>query len=386
MGHTPYRAWVEINLDSIVNNLNEIKKHIGPDVKINGVIKADGYGHGAVMTAAVLSENSIDMLSVATLDEAIQLRKQKITTPLLVLGYTDIGRIKEVIKNDITVSVFDIDIAKKLSDEAKAKGEIIDVHLKIDTGMNRIGFHFTDEEAIFRAFGLEGLNICGTYTHFSTADEEKREYTDTQYARFTAIIDKLKDKGFNPGICHADNSGGTLLHTEKAMDMVRTGLLLYGLYPSRYSGQSIGMNLKAAMTFKAKIIKVKTIPEGMPVSYGNKFITKCKTRIATIACGYADGYSRSLSGKAHVLIGGKSVPVVGNICMDMCMADITDLDEPVEAGDEAILFNSEITAGDIAALNGTINYEIICRIGMRIPRVYFKNGKVTKVSNYLLQV
>jgi len=386
MENMPGRAWVEINLDSIVNNLNEIRKHLGPNVKINGVIKADGYGHGAVMTAKVLSENDIDMLSVATLDEAIQLREQKITTPLLVLGYTDVGRMKEIVKNDITVSVFDSDIAKKLSDEAKAKGRKIKVHLKIDTGMNRIGFHFTDEEAIFNAYSLEGLDIHGTFTHYSTADEENMDYTNKQYSRFTEMLDKLREKGLNTGICHTNNSGGTLLHAGKAMDMVRTGLFLYGLYPSGHTKQSSTMNLKAAMTFKAKIIKVKTIPAGMPVSYGNRYVTKRETKIATIACGYADGYSRILSGKAHMLIEGENVPVVGNICMDMCMADITGLEKPIKAGDDAILFDGEITAGDIAALNGTINYEIICRIGMRIPRVYLRNGKVTKISNYLLQV
>lgn len=382
----PSRAWVEINLDSIINNLNEIRKHLGPDVKINGVIKADGYGHGAVMTAKVLSAHGIDMLSVATLDEAIQLRKQKILTPILVLGYTDVGRLKEIVKYDITVSVFDIDIARKLSDEAKVKDKKLNVHLKIDTGMNRIGFHFTDEESIFIAYSLEGLNICGTFTHFSTADESDTEYTQKQYSRFINILDKLKYKGFDPGICHANNSGGTLKHIDKAMNMVRTGLLLYGLYPSGDSKQSVNLNFEPAMTFKAKIIKVKTIPAGMPVSYGNKYVTNSDTKIATIACGYADGYSRILSGKAKMIVGGKKVPVIGNICMDMCMADISSVKEPVEAGDEAILFDGEITAGYIASLNGTINYEIICRIGIRIPRVYFKNGKIIKVSNYLLQV
>lgn len=386
MDNMPGRAWVEINLDSIINNLNEIKKHLGPDVKINGVIKADGYGHGAVMTAKVLGENGIDMLSVATLDEAVQLRKQKISTPILVLGYTDVGRLKEIIKHNITVSVFDIDIARKLSDEARNKGKKISVHIKIDTGMNRIGFHFTDEEAIFKAFALEGLDICGTFTHFSTADENDTSYTETQYARFIKIIDKLKEKGYKTGICHANNSGGTLLHTGKAMDMIRTGLLLYGLYPSEASKQSDKLNLEPAMTFKAKIIKVKTISAGLPVSYGNKYITAKDTKIATIACGYADGYSRNLSDKAHVVIGGKKVPVIGNICMDMCMADITSIENPISAGDDAILFDGDITAGDIAALNGTINYEIVCRIGMRIPRVYIKDGQVTKISNYLLRV
>lgn len=386
MNKMPGRAWVEINLDSIVNNLKEIKRHVGPNVKINGVIKADGYGHGAVMTAKVLSANGIDMLSVATLDEAVQLRKEKITTPILVLGYTDVGRLKEIDKYDITVSVFDIDIARKLADEAKAKSKKINVHLKIDTGMNRIGFHFTDEESLFKAYSFEGLNICGTFTHFSTADESNPEYTEIQYSRFLKILDKIRSKGYSPGICHSNNSGGTLMHADKAMDMVRTGLLLYGLYPSDDSKINVKLNLKTAMTFKAKIIKVKTISAGMPVSYGNNYVTEGNTKIATIACGYADGYSRILSGKALMLIGGIKVPVIGNICMDMCMADISIVKESVKAGDEAILFDGEITAGDIAALNGTINYEIICRIGMRIPRVYLKNGEITKVSNYLLPV
>lgn len=386
MNNMPGRAWVEINLDNIVNNLNEIKKHLGPDVMINGVIKADGYGHGAVMTAKVLSENGIDMLSVATLDEAIQLRKQKISVPILVLGYTDVGRLREIVKNDITVSVFDFDIAAKLSDEAYSKGKKINVHLKIDSGMNRIGFHYTDEEAIIKAFCLEGLNIKGTFTHFSTADEKDTQYTQLQYERFSAIIKKLKDKGFDTGICHANNSGGTLIHAGKAMDMVRTGLLLYGLYPSEDSRMAAGLNIKAAMSFKAKIIKVKTIAKGVPVSYGNKYITERETKVATIACGYADGYSRILSGRAHMIIAGKRVPVIGNICMDMCMADISDIDKPIEPGDNAILFDGEITAGDLAVLNGTINYEIVCRIGIRIPRVYLREGKITKVSNYLLQV
>lgn len=384
MKDMPARAWVEINLDNIVNNLNEIKRHLGKDVMINAVIKADGYGHGAVMTAKVLGENGVDMLSVATLDEALQLREQKVSAPILVLGYTDVGRLREILMNDITISVFDLEQAERLSEEATAKGKKINVHIKIDTGMNRIGFHFTDTDAILKAYGLGGLDIKGTFTHFSTADEEDTSYTELQYTRFTEILGLLEEKGFEPGICHANNSGGTLLHKQKKMDMVRTGLILYGLYPSGHSETATSLRLKPAMAFKAKIIKVKTIDGGMPVSYGNKYITKGRTRIATIACGYADGYSRTLSGHASVLINDKKVPIIGNICMDMCMADITALEEPVNAGDEAVLFDGEITAGDVAELNGTINYEIVCRIGMRIPRVYLSDGKVIKVSNYLL--
>ncbi|MBN2558223.1 MAG: alanine racemase [Clostridia bacterium] len=384
MKNMPGRAWVEINLDSIACNLRKIKESLGKRVLINGVIKADGYGHGAVMTARVLCDNGIDMLSVATLDEAVQLRKQKIGVPILVLGYTEVGRLREIVRNDIIVSVFDIDLARRLSDEAKANDRRIKVHIKIDTGMNRIGFPWDFESDIIEAFNLKGLEVCGTFTHFSTADEEDGEYTKIQFDRFMGILEKLGNEGLDPGVCHADNSGGALLHGDKALDMVRTGLLLYGLYPSEYSRLASGLELEPAMTFKAKIIKIRELEEGMPVSYGNRYITTRRTKIATIACGYADGYSRVLSGKAQVLINGKKAPVIGNICMDMCMADISGIDTPVMAGDEAVLFNGDITADDVADISGTINYEIICRIGMRVPRVYIQGDKVVKVSNYLL--
>lgn len=384
MEKMPSRAWAEINLDNIAHNFMEIRKYLNREVQINGVIKADGYGHGAVMTAKILCENGVDMLSLATLDEAVQLRKQKITVPLLVLGYTDVGRLREIIRNDITVSIFDIDIARKLSAEAENKGKKINVHLKIDTGMNRIGFHYSEEETIFEAYNLKGLNICGTFTHFSTADEKNKEYTNVQYERFMKILNELKKRGVNPGMRHANNSGGTILHREKSLDMVRTGLLLYGLYPSEETKRNSQLELKSSMVLKAKIIKVKQLKKGLPVSYGNKYITDKSTKIATIACGYADGYSRVLSGKARVIINGKQVPLVGNICMDMCMADISSIETPVCPGDEAVLFNGEIKAGDIALIGGTTNYEIICRIGMRIPRVYIKRGTIIKVNNYLL--
>ena len=380
----PDRAWVEIDLDAIANNLVEIKRHLGDGVRVNGVIKADGYGHGAIMTAQVLCEKGIDMLSVATLDEALQLRKVMTEVPILVLGYTEIDRVDEIVSNNIIVTIFDRGLAEKLSDEAVSKGCRVTVHIKLDTGMNRIGFHYTDEDSIFRTFELRGLDITGTFTHFSTADEEDSTYTELQYKRFCAIIGKLRSRGMDPGICHVNNSGGIMMHGDKSMDMVRAGLILYGLYPSEHSEKTSGLSLANAMTMKARIIKVKTIEPGEHVSYGNNFITGRSTRVATISCGYADGYSRVLSGKAEVLVNGQKAPVIGNICMDMCMADITDIEGDVEPGDSAILFNNEITAGQIASMTGTISYEIVCRIGMRIPRVYLKDGRILGITNYLL--
>lgn len=384
MHDMPDRAWAEIDLDAIEHNLGQIRKNIGKEVKINGVIKADGYGHGAIMTAKVLCKNGIDMLSVATLDEAIQLRNEKIDVPVLVLGYTDIERLDEIVENNVIVTVFDADLADELSKAAVSKGIEIKVHLKIDTGMNRIGFHYTDPKSIIKAYSLKGIDIKGTFTHFSTADEEEKSYTEIQYKRFTGILEKLRELDLKPGICHANNSGGTMIHRSKAMDMVRTGLMLYGLYPSEYSKTMKEYDLWNAMSFKARIITVKTLKAGEPVSYGNNYVTKRQTRVATIAYGYADGFSRVISGKAEIIINGCRVPLIGNICMDMCMADITDIDGIVRPGDQATVFNGEITADDIAKMTGTINYEIVCRIGMRIPRVYIENEHIVNVSNYLL--
>jgi len=384
MQNLPERAWAEISLDAIRNNLSKIKSHLGPDTKINGVVKADGYGHGAIMTAGLLCENGVDMLSVATLDEAIQLRKSNIEIPLLVLGYTETNRIEEVFENNIIVTLYEKEQAKVLSDEAVSHGCTIEAHIKIDTGMNRIGFRHIEEETIINAYRLKGIDVKGTFTHFSTADEEDTGYTDLQYGRFIKVLDKLRKEGIDPGICHSNNSGATVLHPGKKLDMIRVGLLLYGMYPSSYSGRENSYGLTPAMTLKARIIQVKTLEKGESVSYGNKFTAERRTRIATISCGYADGFSRALSGKTHVLVNGCRAPVIGSICMDMFMVDVTDTEGPVKSGDTAVLFDDEITAGDIASMTGTINYEVVSRVGIRIPRVYTESGRIVNVNNYLL--
>lgn len=382
MKKKPDRVWVEINLDHIAQNVRQIKEFVGTDVMINGIIKADGYGHGVIETAKILCENKVAMLSTATLDEALQLRKEKIDIPLMVLGYTDSDRIEEIIENDITISVFSYDLAKKMSEAASRYEKNVKVHLKIDTGMNRIGFHYTNPESIFQALKLDNLEVLGIFTHFSKADEKNRKYTDLQYSRFTEILSLIEERGYDIKTRHSCNSGGVILHKDKHMNMVRPGIILFGLYPSEYAKDSSTLKLIPAMTFKSRVIEIKEIESGQPVSYGGKFVTERKTRIATIACGYADGFSRQLSSKVNVSINGCKVPVIGNICMDMCMADITGID--VKEGDEVILFDDVLTVERIAELCGTINYEIICKIGMRVPRVYFKNGKIVKIQNYLL--
>lgn len=380
----PDRVWVEINLDYILHNYLEIRKRIGDHVKINAIIKADGYGHGAVETARLLSRNGVDMLSVATLDEALQLRKKHVETPILVLGYVMGNRIRDIMENGIVLSVFDLGMAREFSRTALKLGKQLKVHLDIDTGMNRIGFHYTKPEEIHEVCTLEGLDIEGIFTHFSKADEEDKFYTDLQYERFLSILKSLEERGCRIPLCHACNSGGVILHGDKYLNMVRTGLILFGLNPSPHAGKASALDLKRAMSFKSRVIAIKEVDAGQPVSYGGKYVTSGKTVIATLACGYADGYSRQLSGQTRVMIHGQQFPVIGNICMDMCMADITKARSVIAAGDEVILFDGEITIDQLAGLCRTLNYELVCKIGMRVPRVYLQGGKVVKINNYLL--
>jgi len=382
MKRKPSRVWAEINLDDIAYNYKQIKEHVGKEVLINAIIKADGYGHGAIETAKILFENNVDMLSTATLDEAIQLRKKSIEKPILVLGYIDSKRIIEVINNDIIISIFSYELAIKFSNAAKKVNRNVKIHLKIDTGMNRIGFHYSDTNKILDALNLENLEVDGIFTHFSTADSKDEKYVQIQYDRFRGILELIKNEGFIIPLQHACNSGGIILHKNKYLNMVRPGIILYGLYPSKYCEKKSTLLLKPAMVFKSRVIEIKEIEKDQPISYGGNYITKRKTKIATIACGYADGFSRQLSGKVSVVINNNTVPIVGNICMDMCMADITNCD--VKEGDEVILFNNIDSIDNIAKLCSTINYEIICKIGMRVPRVYIKNNKIIKIQSYLI--
>jgi len=382
MKKKPDRVWVEINLDNISHNYKQIKEHVGQDVLINAIIKADGYGHGAIETAKILCENKVDMLSTATLDEAIQLRKKRIEKPILVLGYTDSDRIDEIITNNITISIFNYKLALDMSKAATKHNKKIKVHFKIDTGMNRIGFSYNDTTLIFDALKLENLEIEGIFTHFANADTNDKEYTTLQYKRFIDILNLIEKKGYVIPLKHACNSGGIILHKDKYLNMVRPGIILYGLYPSEYLKNNSPLNLKPVMTFKSRVIEIKEVDKNQPISYGGKYKTNKKTKIATIACGYADGFSRQLSSNINVLINKENAPIVGNICMDMCMADITGLS--VLEGDEVILFNEKLKVENIAKMCNTINYEIVCKIGMRVPKVYFKNDKIYKIQNYLM--
>ena len=389
MEYNRNRAWAEINLDNIAHNVREIRRVTSNKAELMGVVKADAYGHGVVQVSRVLLENGVTRLAVATLDEAIQLRRNNFDVPVLILGYTDPARTLEILEYDITQTVFGHDLAEALSDTAVKTGREAKIHIKVDTGMTRIGFMpgGSAVKDIGKISRLPGITIEGLFTHFASADEKDESYTRMQFEKFLGIDAELNRAGITIPIKHAANSAAIIRFPEMHMDMVRAGLILYGLYPSDETDTG-RISLKPAMSLKADVIRVENVRGNTPVSYGRRFVTSRESRIATIPVGYADGYSRLLSGKSHVLINGQRFPVVGSICMDQCMADVTGAEIPVKAGDEAVLIGrqgeDEITADELASLIGTINYEVVSQVNKRIPRFYTENGRISGVLNYLV--
>lgn len=383
------RAWAEINLDNIAHNVREIRRITNKNAEIMGVVKADAYGHGVLEVARTILENGVTRLAVSMLDEAIQLRKHGINVPIFILGYTDPIRAKEIIEYDVTQSVFSHELAKALSDEAVRQGRKVKIHIKIDTGMSRIGFlpGYSAVKNVVEISRLPNIIIEGLFTHFATADEKNREFTLLQFERFMSICNELQRIGVHIPVKHCANSGGIIEYPEMHLDMVRPGIIQYGLYPSDEVDKS-KIHLKPAMSLKANIIMVKEVEKGTSISYGRIFTTTRTSRIATIPIGYADGYTRMLSNKGKVLIHGQFAPIVGRICMDQCMVDVTDLTEDVEVGDEVVLIGKQgdnsISVEDVASTIGMINYELVCIVGKRIPRAFVKDGKISKILNYLI--
>ncbi|NMB98011.1 MAG: alanine racemase [Clostridiaceae bacterium] len=389
MNYKLNRSWAEINLDNIAHNVREIRKIVNDRTAILGVVKADAYGHGAIEVTKTLLDNGVSHLAVSMLDEAIQLRLNGVEVPILILSYTDPVRADEIINYNVTQTVFSHDLAEALSNTAVRMGRKVKIHIKIDTGMTRVGFMpgFNAIKDVVKISKLPGIIIEGLFTHFASADEKDKAYTYTQFERFMSIVAELQRIGINIPIKHVANSAAIINFPEMHMNMVRPGIILYGLYPSDYINKD-KISLKPAMSLKANVILVKDVEPNTPVSYGRVFKTQHYSRIATIPIGYADGYSRLLTGKARVLVNGEFAPVVGAICMDQCMIDITDLKGEVKTGDEVVLFgkqgDNEIKVEEIASLMGTINYEIVTLVGKRIPRVYLHEGKIQKVLNYLI--
>lgn len=379
-------VWAEIDLDALAHNMRQIKD-LSQGKEIIAVVKADAYGHGALDVVPVLLENGADRLAVAVISEALELRNSGISVPILILGFTPIDFAEDIINNDIAQTVFNFEYAEELSQKAIKLGKKAKVHIAIDTGMGRIGF-LPNEESInevLKICALKGLIIEGLFTHFSTSDEEDKQYTYEQFSKLNYFYDKLLFKGINIPIIHASNSGAIIDLPETYLDAIRPGIILYGYYPSNEVKKET-LDIKPVLTIKTKIIHVKTLNKNMYISYGRTFKTERESKIATLPLGYADGYSRLLSGKAKVIMNGKLVNVVGRICMDQCMIDVTDAGD-VKVGDEVIILGRygdiKFDADDIAELMGTINYEVLCDINHRIPRVYIKNGQITKVRNYI---
>ncbi|MDI3116849.1 alanine racemase [Clostridioides difficile] len=378
-------TWAEINLDNLRFNLNNIKNLLEEDIKICGVIKADAYGHGAVEVAKLLEKEKVDYLAVARTAEGIELRQNGITLPILNLGYTPEEAFEDSIKNKITMTVYSLETAQKINEIAKSLGEKACVHVKIDSGMTRIGFQPNEEsvQEIIELNKLEYIDLEGMFTHFATADEVSKEYTYKQANNYKFMSDKLDEAGVKIAIKHVSNSAAIMDCPDLRLNMVRAGIILYGHYPSDDVFKD-RLELRPAMKLKSKIGHIKQVEPGVGISYGLKYTTTGKETIATVPIGYADGFTR-IQKSPKVLIKGEVFDVVGRICMDQIMVRI-DKDIDIKVGDEVILFGEgEVTAERIAKDLGTINYEVLCMISRRVDRVYMENNELVQINSYLLK-
>lgn len=365
-------VWAEVNLDNIVYNLEQVRKRVSAETLIMAVVKADAYGHGVIPVARRVVEAGADRLAVALPEEGVELREAGFTLPVQVLGEILPPQYPLILDYDLIPTIGKIETARGLNQLAVRKGVLQKVHLKVDTGMGRIGtLPDSAVEFVLKIAQLSNLELEGLMTHFATADEENKEYTYYQWERFNYVIRKLETEGVSIPIKHAANSATIIDLPQFELDMVRPGIMLYGLRPSPEVDNSL--SLKPALSWKARIIYLKEVPAGTAISYGSTYITPRRSRIATIPLGYADGYSRLLSNKGQVLIHGRRAPVRGRVCMDQFMVDVTEI-PGVSVGDEVVLIGKqgkeEITATEMADLTGTINYEITCSISKRVPRIY----------------
>lgn len=379
-------VWAEINLDNLANNMKEIRK-ISKSKDIIAVVKADAYGHGALDTAPVFLENGATRLAVAVVSEAIELRKSGVKCPIMILGFTPPNLIDNILRYDIEQTVFNYEFACELSRVAVKENKIAKIHIAIDTGMGRIGFlpNENSVQQVCNISKLPNIIIEGIFSHFSTADEEDKSYAYRQIEKFKWFYDRLIQSGVKIHIRHIANSAAIIDLPQTHFEAVRPGIILYGYYPSQYVSHD-KINLKTALELKTNVVHIKRLGKGEYIGYGRKYKTLRESIIATLPIGYADGYSRLLFNKGKVIINGKFAPIVGNICMDQCMVDITEI-KNVNIGDEVVLIgrqgSSKIDAEDIANMLGTISYEIMCMISNRVPRVYIKDNKVIKVRNYI---
>jgi len=360
-----------IDLGAISHNVAAIRRKIGDQKGLMAVVKADGYGHGAVEVSRTALRSGADSLAVAIPEEAQQLREAGIEAPILVLGLIQPDEAWKVVNSRSDQTVSSIALLEALDWEAGKASTQVNVHVKVETGLGRIGLEPHDAAAFLRrARTYRNLKVAGLFSHFSAADERDKTFSRHQLQLFEEAMREIEHAGIELPQRHMANSAATLDLPESYYDVVRPGLIIYGLYPSAEVSHSI--DVKPAMTLKTRICYLKTVPPGTPISYGRTFVTRKQTRVATLPLGYGDGYRRALANKGEVLVRGRRVPVMGRICMDMCMIDVSDMPD-VQAGDEAIVFGGGLPAEEVAAKIGTINYEVVTTVGKRVPRVYI-NG------------
>lgn len=389
------RTWAEIDLDALTRNFMEMKKRLKPGCQTMAVVKADAYGHGDGYVSRTLQQAGADWFAVSNINEAVSLRQQDVTRPILILGYTPPEQVKLLGSMSISQTIYSTEYAHALSKAAAACGVHIDCHIKIDTGMSRIGFYAQQQmeaqaaEEIAQVCALPGLDCTGIFTHFAVADSyhgDDPAFTRRQFDCFMQTVALLAERNITFRLRHCCNSAATLAYPEMYLDMVRLGDVLYGLNPS---SECAGMaQLKPVMSLYTTVTMVKTLTDGVDISYGRKYTTPHNgLRIASIAIGYADGYRRNFSNKGHVLLHGQPAPIVGTICMDQLMIDVTGIPQ-TKSGDVVTLLGcdgeQQITLDDFAAINQTINYEECCLIGRRVPRVYLQGGQEIAAIDYVI--
>jgi alanine racemase len=373
--------WVEVDLDAIAHNCREIKRWIGDRTELAAVIKGNAYGHGIAMVARTALENGATWFAAARVDEGVVVRKAGIEAPIFVLGYVPAEEMETVIKWRITPPIMHWHTAKAVSEISSAQGVVTPVHVKVDTGMGRFGL-LPDEVVDFvkRLIELPGIRLEGLYTQFAVADEADKTYTYQQWEIYKRVLKSLEEAGVPIPIRHVCNSAGMLNFPEMHLEMVRCGTAIYGHYPSPVTDRSVP--LRPAMTLKSRVGRIRTLPPGSSVSYGRTYTTTRPTTVALVPIGFGDGLSRQLSNKGSVLIRGKRAPIVGRVCMDQCIVDVSGIPE-VQQDDEVVLFGrqsgAEITAEEIASLMDSINYVVLAAIAARVPRVYLKGGEVIEV-------
>ncbi|CEG29689.1 alanine racemase [Bacillus sp. B-jedd] len=367
-------TWAEVSLEAVRGNLRQFKKFIGGEIKLMAVVKADGYGHGAVQVANAALSAGADYLAVAILDEAMELRNAGISTPLLVLGHTPERSVRTAISSQITLSVASMDMLNWIISEAKQLKLEAVIHLKIDTGMSRFGITSQKEavEIAKKAAASKYIRLEGIFTHFANADNPDTAYTLHQFERFQRILGKISDAGIEIPIKHCCNSAGAMNFPAMHLDMVRIGIAMYGLYPDA-SLKAHPIKLRQALSVKTKISMVKKVPADRPVGYGCTWAAPYESILATLPIGYADGFSRLLSNRVNLLIKGAKAPIAGRVCMDQIILDVTAIVD-CQPGDTVTIFGTDGSAfqsvDDVAAIIGTINYEVVCLVGKRIPRIY----------------